>query len=64
MAGVRDRLIHEYFGVNLDIVWQIAKMELPKVIDQLAGIDQSVIGITCGPHALFHTDFPSAAPRG
>jgi uncharacterized protein with HEPN domain len=30
MAGVRDRLIHEYFGVNLDIVWQIANMELPK----------------------------------
>jgi uncharacterized protein with HEPN domain len=40
MAGVRDRLIHEYFGVNLDIVWQIAKMELPKVIDQLSDVDQ------------------------
>jgi uncharacterized protein with HEPN domain len=21
MAGIRDRLIHHYFGVNLDIVW-------------------------------------------
>jgi uncharacterized protein with HEPN domain len=23
MAGARDRLIHDYFGVNLDIVWEI-----------------------------------------
>jgi uncharacterized protein with HEPN domain len=32
MAGVRDRLIHDYFGVNLDIVWQISVDELPKVL--------------------------------
>jgi uncharacterized protein with HEPN domain len=31
MSGVRDRLIHHYFGVNLDIVWQIATTELPQV---------------------------------
>jgi uncharacterized protein with HEPN domain len=31
MAGVRDRLIHHYFGINLDIVWQIATIELPQV---------------------------------
>ena len=35
MAGVRDRLIHHYFGVNLDIVWQIATAELPEVAPQL-----------------------------
>lgn len=29
MAGVRDRLIHHYFGVNLDIVWNIVTTELP-----------------------------------
>ena len=29
LAGVRDRLIHHYFGVNLDIIWNIAKKELP-----------------------------------
>ena len=31
MAGGRDRLIHHYFGVNLDIIWQIATTELPQV---------------------------------
>jgi len=35
MAGVRDRLIHHYFGVNLDIVWQIAVAELPELASQL-----------------------------
>ncbi|MFQ5614135.1 MAG: DUF86 domain-containing protein [Anaerolineae bacterium] len=38
MAGVRDRLIHHYFGVNLDIVWQIVVAELPKVASQLKRI--------------------------
>ena len=35
MSGVRNRLIHHYFGVNLDIVWQIVRNELPKVAQQL-----------------------------
>ncbi len=38
MAGVRDRLIHAYFGVNLDIVWHIVSVELPEVAAQIARI--------------------------
>lgn len=38
MAGVRDRLIHHYFGVNLDIVWQIITTELPAVATQIEEI--------------------------
>jgi uncharacterized protein with HEPN domain len=41
MAGVRDRLIHHYFGVNLDIVWQIANDELPEVALQIQEVLQS-----------------------
>ena len=41
MAGARDRLIHHYFGVNLDIVWQIISTELPKVTEQLSRIKAS-----------------------
>jgi len=38
MAGTRDRLIHHYFGVNLDIVWSIVELELPGVIVDLEKI--------------------------
>ena len=28
MAGARDRLIHNYFGVDIEIVWEISTAEL------------------------------------
>lgn len=31
MAGMRDKLIHEYFGIDLEIVWQVIKNDLPPV---------------------------------
>lgn len=44
LAGVRDRLIHHYFGVNLDIVWQIVTTELPPVALLLEKIINERIG--------------------
>lgn len=29
MTGMRNKLIHEYFGVDLSIVWTVIKIELP-----------------------------------
>jgi uncharacterized protein with HEPN domain len=29
MAGMRDRLIHSYFGVDYEIVWDVVKNKLP-----------------------------------
>ena len=35
MAGMRDRLIHGYFDVNLDVVWRTVTEDLPPLISQL-----------------------------
>jgi uncharacterized protein with HEPN domain len=29
MAGIRDKLIHEYFGVDVEILWKTAKDDIP-----------------------------------
>lgn len=31
MAGFRDRLIHFYFGIKYEIVWDTIKIEIPKL---------------------------------
>jgi len=31
MAGMRDKLIHEYFGVNLRAVWDTVKQDIPSL---------------------------------
>lgn len=49
MAGIRDRLIHHYFGVNLDIVWGIVTMELPTLESQIGEILQSEQGSEAKP---------------
>jgi len=28
MAGMRDKLIHEYFGIDLSILWEVATKEI------------------------------------
>jgi uncharacterized protein with HEPN domain len=41
MAGIRDKLIHDYFGVNLDIVWDIVALEVPLLASRVEEILRS-----------------------
>jgi uncharacterized protein with HEPN domain len=38
IAGMRDKLIHEYFGVNLNMVWRVANTDIPKLKKQISGL--------------------------
>ena len=29
MAGMRDKVIHEYFGIDLEVIWKTIKEEIP-----------------------------------
>jgi len=36
MAGMRDRLIHDYIGVNYAIVWDVMKNKIPNINKQIS----------------------------
>ena len=38
MAGLRDIVAHEYFGVSLEIIWGVIRNNLPVVKEQIEGI--------------------------
>ena len=38
MSGMRDRLIHAYFDVNLDVVWETVRCDLPQLVEALEKI--------------------------
>jgi len=44
ISGLRDKLIHFYFGIDYRIVWNITKKELPKIIRQIKELLQEKTG--------------------
>jgi len=38
MAGMRDKLIHDYIDVDLWIVWKTAESDVPELIDMLKAL--------------------------
>ncbi len=38
MAGMRDKLIHDYMGINYSIVWDVVKNKIPELYPQICNI--------------------------
>lgn len=38
MAGMRDKLIHDYLGVDLGLVWDVVASELPATRERIAAL--------------------------
>jgi len=38
IVGMRNRLIHGYFGVSLKIIWQVVTVDLPVLYEKLKNI--------------------------
>ena len=38
MAGLRNRIVHDYAGLDLEIIWEIVLRSLPELREQLVAI--------------------------
>lgn len=41
MRGMRNRIAHGYFDINLDVVWETVRTALPTLLSQLAAIHRT-----------------------
>lgn len=37
MAGMRDKIVHDYNEINFNLVWKVAKDEIPRLLEQIKG---------------------------
>ena len=49
MRGMRNRIAHGYFDINLDVVWDTVQTALPQLVQQLSALQS-------GPDASRRSD--------
>lgn len=42
IAGLRDILIHAYFGIDIEIVWDVVENKIPELKDQILLIQSKI----------------------
>lgn len=52
MAGMRDKLIHAYFGINRAIIWRTIRDDIPSLRSAMQALrdDLAADGSTSGEH--------------
>ena len=43
ISGMRDQLIHHYFGVDLEVVWRVVEIELEPLLD---AVERLITGLS------------------
>ena len=41
IARTRDKLIHSYFGVDEEVIWDMVKRDIPRLFEELKDIVES-----------------------
>ena len=40
MRGMRNRIAHGYYDINLDVVWETVSVALPELVEGLGGVSR------------------------
>lgn len=38
MAGMRDIVVHQYFGISTELIWRVATLEIPELKDKIIDV--------------------------
>jgi uncharacterized protein with HEPN domain len=42
IAGLRNRIVHDYFGINFEIIWTVVQVEIPHLSHQITRVQRQI----------------------